>query len=261
MRSTLLTRISRRTRRLRPVRRGEQAISTFRPGDYESRYEAHARSSDIYGVGGGDYDKMGETQLDILRSAGLRPGHTLVDFGCGNGRLAVHAVQYLQGGSYVGIDISKSFLVAARHRIDAVGSATCDVRLLHQTTEAFDVEDGAADFICAYSVFTHMEPEDLYRYLVALRRIIKNGGQALLSFLPLDLQDARDVFLNECQFDPVQRWDRVRNFTTSQELVNSIAAMADWSIVKWLSGAQAQAVDVNGDDCRLGQSVVVLTPG
>ena len=62
---------------------------------YESLYEAHARSTGDEGVGGGDYDVMGEVELDVLRAEGLQPTSTLLDFGCGNGRLAVHAVPYL----------------------------------------------------------------------------------------------------------------------------------------------------------------------
>jgi SAM-dependent methyltransferase len=229
-------------------------------GDYESRYEAHARASDIHGVGGGDFDRMGATELDILRGAGMEPSHTLVDFGCGNGRLAVHAVPYLCQGRYVGIDISRSFLADAGQRLAAVEPSGCEVRLLHQNDETFDLPDGSVDYICAYSVFTHMDHEDLYRYLVAMRRILRPDGRLLISCLPLDLEDARDIFLNECGFDPVARWDRVRNVTTSQDLVDSIAMMAGWSVRRWLPGDRAQATDLDGQPSRLGQSVVVLAP-
>jgi ubiquinone/menaquinone biosynthesis C-methylase UbiE len=48
---------------------------------------------------------------------GLRPINTLVDFGCGNGRLAIKVIPALNGGTYIGIDISDTFLKKADQRI------------------------------------------------------------------------------------------------------------------------------------------------
>ena len=62
-------------------------------------------------IGNGDYELIGRIELGLLLMEGLRPDSTLVDFGCGTGRLAVHVIPRLQrGGRYIGIDISETML-------------------------------------------------------------------------------------------------------------------------------------------------------
>ncbi len=232
---------------------------------YEHLYEAHAQAEGDDGVGNGDYDVVGEIEFDILRSEGLEPTSTLLDFGCGNGRLAIHVVPYLANGNYIGTDIAPTFLVHAARRIAAATGAAagssdqCSVRLVHQPDEHFDIADEVVDVACAFSVFTHMEHEDMFRYLVQLRRVVRSGGKVIVSCLPMTLDAARNIFLNEAAVDPQTRWRRVRNVTTSVELVDEIARLAGWTVVKWLPGTEGQAASVDGEMRSLGQSIVVLT--
>src|SRR5687768_3992335 len=82
---------------------------------YESLYETHAQQVESdHVIGQGDFDLIGRTELGVLLMEGLKPEHTLVDLGCGVGRLAVHVIPNLVGGSYVGIDISQTMLTRAK---------------------------------------------------------------------------------------------------------------------------------------------------
>ena len=227
---------------------------------YEFLYEAHARSNGDDGVGGGDYDVVGEIEFDVLRAQGLEPTSTLLDFGCGNGRLAVHVVPYLTDGHYVGTDIAETFLEQAGQRLrHAAPPRPGAVRFVRQVDLDFGVEDHSIDMLCAFSVFTHMDHEDMYRYLNAMHRIVRTGGRVVLSCLPLDLADAKHIFRTEAGFPPDERWNRVRNVTTSTQLVDTIAEMAGWSVVTWLPGSAGQAPSATGEMRSLGQSIVVLT--
>jgi SAM-dependent methyltransferase len=103
-------------------------------------------------IGIRDYDLIGRILLGALLMAGLKPGDALVDFGCGTGRLAVHAIPWLQGGRYIGIDISKTMLAHARVLVDQkVPSPPCSVVLVHQTTPDFSLPDKSVDMVCAFS--------------------------------------------------------------------------------------------------------------
>lgn len=227
---------------------------------YEELYESHAQAEGDDGVGDGDYDVVGEIEFDIVRNEGLEPTSTLLDFGCGNGRLAVHVVPYLEGGQYIGTDIAPTFLRHAARRLAAGKRAGgCSVRLVHQTDENFDMPDATVDVACAFSVFTHMEHEDMYRYLVQLRRVVRTGGRVIISCLPMDLADARHIFATEAALDPASRWQRVRNITTSVDLVDEIVRMAGWTVVKWLPASVGQAPSLAGEMRSLGQSIIVLT--
>lgn len=241
-----------------PIKADESGVQ---PSRYEDLYEHHARSEGDDGVGSGDYDIVGEIEFDVLRAVGLESSSTLLDFGCGNGRLGVHVVPYLTSGTYIGTDIAPTFLAQAGRRLEPLRLASgCSVRLIHQRDESFDLPDHSIDVACAFSVFTHMEHEDMYRYLVQLKRVVRKTGTVVVSCLPMDLDAARHIFLTEAALNSTARWQRVRNVTTSVQMVDEIAALAGWSVDRWLPGTAGQAASVAGDLRSLGQSIVVLTP-
>ena len=58
-----------------------------------------------------------------------------MDLGCGAGRLAVHAVPTLIGGSYIGVDISQTMLKRAKARIAAGGAESFLQRNVDETND------------------------------------------------------------------------------------------------------------------------------
>src|SRR5215211_4071190 len=81
-----------------------EKVTTLRVGNdtYENLYETYARELEIdQVVGPGDFDLIGRIELALLQMEGLKPEDTLVDLGCGIGRLAVHVIPTLTEGSYV----------------------------------------------------------------------------------------------------------------------------------------------------------------
>ncbi len=228
---------------------------------YGALYEAHARA--VPGddaVGAGDFDRIGRIELGVLLMEGLSEGSTLVDLGCGTGRLAVHAVPCLSRGHYIGIDISPTMLERARSRLAAVVPRPLGrVSWLHQRTQTFALPDASADLVCAFSVFTHMEPEDCYLYLRDARRITRPEGRLVLSCLTMDLPAAREIFLASASVPFEARWRGVRSFTTSAAMMDAIAELAGWKPVRWYRGDEANIRLPRSDDtAALGQSTLVL---
>jgi ubiquinone/menaquinone biosynthesis C-methylase UbiE len=174
----------------------------------------------------------------------------------------VHAVPYLTTGRYIGTDISETMLTNARNRLSSqVSRPRADVVFVKQRPDVFDMPDASVDFVAAFSVFTHMEPEDTYRYLKAARRIMRPGGKFVLSCLPMGLPGARDIFVAQAEKTFEERWMRVRDFTTTTEQMETIAALAGWDVVRWYQGDEPN-IRVAFDDrmLALGQSVCILTP-
>jgi SAM-dependent methyltransferase len=240
---------------------GCAAASTSTVTPYRDLYERHAQLlPDELSIGAGDYALMGQIMLSALVDAGLRPDHTLVDFGCGTGRLAVHAVRYLANGRYVGTDIAETMLSRARDRVAALPADTCGIRWELQDDDFGSIPDASVDMFAAFSVFTHMEHEDAFRYLRDARRAIRKGGHFVYSCLTMDLPASREVFQVSAESTLEARWGNVRNVTTSYDLMDAIATMAGWSVERWYKGDE-ELIPLLGSDsakCALGQSICVL---
>jgi cyclopropane fatty-acyl-phospholipid synthase-like methyltransferase len=123
----------------------------------------------------------------------------------------------------------------------------------------FELPDASVDVMCAFSVFTHMEHEDTYRYLVSARRVVRPGGRFLFSCLPMSLAAARTIFLESAARDLAARWASVRNVTTTVEMMETLATLAGWTVRRWYAG-DAREIETPGEagPQALGQSTCVL---
>jgi SAM-dependent methyltransferase len=159
------------------------------------------RSSEIpppplarFGCGG--EAEIGAGHLQQLRAlAALVPDERVLDIGCGAGRTAIPLTAYLsKNGSYEGFDISAEAIEWCR---DQVGSRFANFRFTHadvfnaaynpsgrvQPSElVFPYPSGHFDLVFLYSVFTHMLPKDVERYLSEIARMLKPGGRVLATF-------------------------------------------------------------------------------
>lgn len=134
----------------------------------------------------------------LVEFAGLSPSSSLLDWGCGAGRLAVGvAVRMGRVADYHGVDIQPDLIEWANEHLAGPGFRfTClDVAnerynpdgSLERTIAA---DDGSVDVLYAYSVFSHMNPEDTAAYLGLIAQALRPGGRALVTcFVEDDVED------------------------------------------------------------------------
>ena len=158
------------------------------------------------------------------------------------------------------MDISETMLRRARQTVStAHPDPPCRVKWLRSTGTTFPLRTASADFICAFSVFTHMEHEDSDRYLVDALRVVRPDGRFVFSCLPLELDFARQVFRDSASVSLSERWSRARNVATSRDFMDAISELAGWHIVAWHRGDEP-TVPLAGINERaaFGQSICVL---
>jgi len=138
---------------------------------------------------GGQFEAFGIIEMEMLRHYGLRPEHTLIDVGCGSGRLAI-PLSRSHPGRYIGTDLVPDLLDHARARCNRA-----DWRFEPAGTGmAIPAPDRSADIVCFFSVLTHLLHEQSFLYLEEARRVLRPGGKVVFSFLEFRMPFHWDVF-------------------------------------------------------------------
>jgi ubiquinone/menaquinone biosynthesis C-methylase UbiE len=126
---------------------------------------------------GGEFEAVGQLEYYLLLSMGLNANHSILDIGCGSGRLAKQLSLNFKG-RYVGTDIVPEMLEYAEKicgRKDWTFKKAFGLDI--------DEKDNSFDFVCFFSVLTHLLHEESYLYLKEAKRVTKPGGTIVVSFL------------------------------------------------------------------------------
>jgi SAM-dependent methyltransferase len=143
---------------------------------------------------------------DLERRCGLRPDHRVLDVGCGAGRLAWALGTYLDDrGGYEGFDVDARSIAWARSHISTrfprarfqlvnVGNRQYNPAGAVEASELrFPYDDGSFDVVHLHSVFTHLLPPAVERYLEEIRRVLKPGGRTHISYYLLNADAERHI--------------------------------------------------------------------
>ena len=240
--------------------------------DYRTRYVDFVRAlttgadrdQAMSDAAGGQYALMGALMRETLIAAGLRPHHSLIDVGCGSGRLSVALRSYLEG-PYLGIDVVPELVAYARE-----ASRRPDWRFEETAGTGIPAPDGTADMVCFFSVLTHLLHEDSYQYLAEAARVLKDQGTIVFSFL--DFAVAGHWFVFEGMLDArVRREITHHNQFMARGMIEPWAARLGLSVTAILDGDRPQvrlAAGVATEDggvmpreAVLGQSICILRKG
>jgi cyclopropane fatty-acyl-phospholipid synthase-like methyltransferase len=225
----------------------------------KTNYTQHIKDapSANQGVGGQDEDIVSLAQLNILIANGLQPNHKLLELGCGTGRLLVNASKFLEdSGTYCGIDLVDELVKMTNKRIENLSLTPERFYALKMQDELDYPVDFSPDFICAFSVYTHMESEDVFNSLKKLRELANLKTRALVTFLPLEHTFGKVNFIQETSLSIEPRMTRVRNVSLSRSQAMIIADMAGWVVSSISWDELDPPYDAHG--VRTNQSFLVL---
>ena len=119
---------------------------------------------------------------------------TVMDIGCGCGRIARVLVNNSGIRRYIGFDVMSDHVQWCRNFVEPAWRGRAEFHWFDLHSEkynptgalkaqelTFPAGDETVDVISAASVFTHLLEADALRYLKEIRRVLKRGGVALLS--------------------------------------------------------------------------------
>ncbi|GJE62580.1 class I SAM-dependent methyltransferase [Methylobacterium trifolii] len=203
---------------------------------------------------GGSYAEIGGVECEILLHAGLQPGQSVVDFGCGSGRLAAALGQRL-AVEYLGIDVVQALLDYARSK------SPPHYRFRVSRTLALPVETASVDMVCAFSVFTHLLQTETYLYLEEMLRCLKPGGTVVCSFLELAAPNAWHAFHETVQQQRTSQVPNLNMFLERSQIEVFIQKLRSGGYIYESVGFLDPTAAPWPSGHALGQTVAILRKG
>jgi len=129
------------------------------------------------------FSKQTQNDFLFLIEKGLQPNHYFLDVGCGGGRIAYHAIEYLDKHRYFAFDKENNmidpFMEELQNHPKLLGKEP--IVYLSDFNISFN-EDIKFDFIYAHSVFTHVTPELITEFMINLKKHFSKGTKFFATF-------------------------------------------------------------------------------
>lgn len=184
-------------------------------------------------VGNSDPIMTGYTELEAVRFRRSVKGASVVDIGCGIGRLTQHML-HEDISAYLGLDIVPQILDEARK----IAGGDSRFRFDTPIDCKIPLGDAEADVVVAYSVITHLMDEEIFDYLLDARRVLRPGGFAFFSFLDFFNNQHQADFFKHVQHHRQGQGD-ILAFTT-RDVLALFGDRAGFSNVEFLDGTEDQ---------------------
>lgn len=222
--------------------------------------------------------QIGRRLADRLIEHGLTETSSVIDVGCGYGRLAIGIVDALPyHGQYLGFDILvRPIAWCAGHMTRVAPNLTfrhLDVRndrynprgRIDPAAMRFPARSGSYDVAAVFSVFTHLHEPAIRHYLAEIWRVLRPGGVAVSTWFVFDADRLQAVTSEQSRFPmrhelgPGIRYsfdeDPLHAIAYDEALIREMVATAGLSVERTERGSWA------GEPGRSLQDLVVLRRG
>jgi ubiquinone/menaquinone biosynthesis C-methylase UbiE len=190
---------------------------------------------------GGSYEKVGNVAADIVIYAGARDGMSVLDFGCGSGRVAHALSNKIHVDRFLGIDVVQKIMDYAKTKTPQRFEFKRNIEL------SIPAEGEFFDLAYSLSVFMRLQQNECFLYFADIARTLKRGGTLVVSFL---------------EFSNPQHWVIFEGSLKGSPHMNTFIERSQWEV--WASHVGltvreyiggSQAISPLG---TLGQSVLIF---
>jgi SAM-dependent methyltransferase len=209
-------------------------------------------------VGGGDPEVIArEVVTAIKKYAELNAGDSILDVGCGCGRIATGLTQYVEGESqYIGIDIVPGLIDFARNFITP-RYPSFKFALLNESNKTYDawrrpdgemgiatlaeaVSVNSIDLAIAVSLFTHLDYPAALEMLTSIHHLLKNDGRVFMTVFILDANALESVEAGRAPFNFKHKTPSGKLFAEQSDDPTYAVAYDDESLNELISSAGFQ---------------------
>ncbi|MFQ5675789.1 MAG: class I SAM-dependent methyltransferase [bacterium] len=110
----------------------------------------------------------------LIQQANLKPGHRVLDLGCGTATLTIMLKDSHPEIEVTGLDGDEKALAIARRKI---ASACLDIELQKDLSFCLNFPDNSFDRIVSSLLFHHLGPKDKRRTFAEIHRVLKPAGE------------------------------------------------------------------------------------
>lgn len=188
--------------------------------DYKATWDRLASSKGgayVYVAGHTDETELHRSALhtvEILeRYIGIHPSDTVLEIGCGVGRVGKILGQKCY--KWIGTDISGRMIAFAEQRLKGIDNIEL-IKL--STTGLHEIPDNSVDVVYCTVVFMHLHEWDRYRYVVESFRVLKPGGRCFFDNIDITSEHGWDVFMQGFSIEPKNRPAHISMTSSGDEL-------------------------------------------
>lgn len=177
----------------------------------------------IRAVGGGstaEFVAVGRKFRQLLQTlAELQPSDSCLDIGCGCGRIALQLTDFLDTGTYDGIDVMRNLIRWCNERIAQdhpnfqftfadIYNKRYNPKGQYSSEEyKFPYENDRFDIVILTSVFTHMRIPGFRNYLREIVRVLRPGGRVFLTLFLVNAAVLETIESGNAQVRLAHRYD------------------------------------------------------